>query len=144
MKITRKNVNIAGGDLPTGYSTKIDIEFDYTGISESELINRLTSGQSDRVRTQTMLRKMSTARLNQLAKDGFKIHWKTIGSPMVADPVDTIMSMSLANFMKTLVEDLGSTVENAIEIYAKKHGVTVEFVTEEWNKLNPTEEESEE
>ncbi len=128
-------INVKGGDLPDGFSVKIPVTFIYDGCPWEELVRRITSGQSDRVRTQTMLRKMSTTELTRLALEGYTIRWDEIGAPTVANPVDTIMAMTLADFMDTLVNDLGSTVENAIEIYAKKHIVDVKFVTNEYAKL---------
>lgn len=132
MKVSHR-INVAGGDLPEDFSIKLDVAFSYTGCPIEELVKRVTSGQSDRVRVQAMLRKKTTAELTRLGLEGLTIKWDQIGVASVsANPVDILMAMSLGKFVMTVVKDLGISEDNALEIYARKHSIELEEVVEEY------------
>lgn len=116
------NVNVAGGSLPDGFSVKIDISIDYDGIPTDELINRVTSGQSDRVRIQTMLRRMKPAELMTLSTDGYKLRWNDIGKSKI---IDELAVMTYMQLHETLT-GWGLTDDQIVRVYATKHNITIE------------------
>jgi len=116
------NVNVAGGKLPDGFSVKIDISIDYDGISEGELIARVTSGQSDRVRIQTMLRAMTPAQLLKFGSDGYEIRWNEIGKTRVDDHLAVMTYMQLHETLS----GWGLDDNEIVKVYATKHGISVE------------------
>ena len=136
MKITH-NISVAGGlTLPEDFKIRIDVTFVYDGCPFEELVKRLTSGQSDRVRVQTMLRKKTPAELTRLGLEGFTIRWDQIGvATVIADPIDILMAMSLEKFINTVVKDLGISEDEALEIYARKHKMGLDEVIEEFTEI---------
>jgi len=127
------NINVSGGNLPGDFSVKIDVTFIYEGCPIGELINRVSSGQSDRVRVQTMLRKKGVNELTRMALEGFEIRWDQIGLKTEKSVVDILMALSLDGFVNKLVDELGINEDKALEIYARKHSVDLEEVVEEYN-----------
>jgi len=127
------NINVAGGDLPADFSVKIDVTFAYEGCPIGELINRVTSGQSDRVRVQTMLRKKGVNELTRLALEGLEVRWDQIGIKSERSVVDILMALSLEEFVNKLVDDIGIDESKALEIFARKHGKDLDAIIDEYN-----------
>jgi len=140
MKITH-NINVSGGSLPRDFGIKIDVTFVYDGCPLDELVKRVTSGQSDRVRVQTMLRKKGVNELTRLALVGFEIRWDQIGIKSEKSVVDILMALSLNGFVNKLVDELGIDKDKALEIYARKHSVDIDDVIDEYGSMTAIEEE---
>ena len=122
MKKTVK-FKLKGGALPNGFEVELTYEFDYEGITIEELVKRVTSGSSDRVKLQTKLRKLSTSKLNEMAKATQKIRWDEINSANEMSPTDQLMALSREDFTEIMVRDFLMTSEVANQLYDRKYGV---------------------
>ena len=115
-------MNVKGGKLPDGFSVKINVNMDFTGVSPLELARCCAAGSSARVRLQTMLRGYKTKELNKLSLTGLDIHYNNIG---VTQPKDNLLAMTREQFVKWLEDEFPDefTDDEAHELYNKKHGL---------------------
>ena len=80
---TSKMCKVSGGGLPDGFEAKVDVELDYTGVSEVDILNRAVS--HDIIGVQRILRAMTTSELNELAKTGYKFNAALVGTRKTVD-----------------------------------------------------------
>jgi hypothetical protein len=115
VKVT--DMSVKGGDLPSTYSAKIDVTFDFQGVEPAELAENACGGQSLRVILQGRLRKRSTRELDKLATDGLTVQVNDLLSPVKRDPASAgkqaFGQMSAEQKYWFLVNDCGIDSEMA-------------------------------
>lgn len=116
-------MSLKGGDLPENFEAEIAVEMDFNSAPKELLYKICASGQSARVALQSQLRKKSVPELQRLEKDGLIIKVEDIYSGQIVKPVDRLLAMSKEDFIETMMEDLGLSEDQAIEIYNRKHGI---------------------
>jgi len=123
-----RQVNVKGGDLPDGFSVKLDADIDYTNVSKRTLATRCAGGSSDRVKQQAVWRKMKPKQLIELSAEGvIKLDGNTIGSQSTSD---LLANMNLVDFNRSLGDYLEAT--DIITAYANKNGLKREDVLVEY------------
>ncbi len=83
MSIITKNINISGGDLPTGYKAKVALTLDYTDASIEDLIPRAV--RSDVITLQAKYRKMTVKELDDMEVNGITVKSKDVSSGTVVN-----------------------------------------------------------
>ncbi len=116
-------MNVSGGKLPDGFSVKINVNMDFSGVSTLELARCCSAGSSARVRLQTMLRGYTTKALTELSLTGLDSHFNNIG--VVKTTGDNLMAMDREQLMEWLEDQFpGEFTEDQVhELYNKKHGL---------------------
>ena len=137
--IQMRQVNVKGGDLPDGFSVKLDADIDYTNVSKRTLAQRCAGGSSDRVKQQAVWRKMKPKQLVELSTQGvIQLDGNTIGSQSTGD---LLADMNLVDFNRSLGDFLEA--RDIITAYANKNGLKRDDVLIEYmEKINPDYEES--
>jgi len=88
--ITTKLCSVSGGDLPEGYSAKINLEIDFDGVDK--VTERSWAVSHLVIAIQRVLKKKSTRELDELAKTGYSVRALDAGK-RVADPVATFKTL---------------------------------------------------
>ena len=76
-----KVCKVSGGGLPDGFEAKVDVEIDYTGLSQDIILDKAMS--HDMISVQRVLRAKTTGELNELAKTGYKTKSSAAGRATV-------------------------------------------------------------
>lgn len=116
-------MKVRGGNLPQDFEANIAVEIDFAAADKTQLIEIAASGQSARVALQAQLRKKSVQELMALGENGLRISVQDIYAGQIVRPVDRLMALSRADFVATMVRDLGLEEAQANEIYNRKHGI---------------------
>ncbi len=128
MKISENSVvfdmDIARDSFALAHRVRVTV--DITGVEVAQLAKYAFSGASVRVKLQSQLRKKTELELNAMALNGLKTTFKAIDAGSSSTPVDKLMLLSLNDFVKTMVEQLGLSVDQATTIYNRKHGIVPE------------------
>jgi hypothetical protein len=66
-----ESMSVAGGDLPNGFQVKLNVRIDFTDADPVKVAEVACGGQSLRVILQGQLRKYSTAKLREMAAQGY-------------------------------------------------------------------------
>jgi len=100
-----KTCSISGGDLPEGFKTNIDVTFDFNGATPADERGWAVSHLI--ISVQRVLKKMRTAELEKLSKDGYTVRALDAGK-RASDPTPAFK----ANFAgKTKEEQLAEIEE---------------------------------
>jgi len=118
--------SLKGGALPNGFEVELKVEFDYTGCPIEELIKRVTSGQSDRVKLQSKYRKLPTSMLRAMSDGLTKVRWDEIAEASELSLKDRMMALDKDNFVELMVTSYGISEDEATAIYNRKHDVVEE------------------
>lgn len=88
--IITKTCSVSGGDLPEGYSAKIDIKIDFDGATASDVKGWAVSHLI--ISIQRVLKKMKTAELDKLEASGYSVRALDAGKRAV-DPTAAFQSL---------------------------------------------------
>ena len=69
--ITSKTCKVSEGDLPEGYSAKVEVNIDFEGVDKAT--ERAWAVSHLIISIQRVLKKMKTAELNELVKTGYNV-----------------------------------------------------------------------
>ena len=79
--ITSKTCSVSGGDLPEGYSAKIDVKIDFDGVDKAT--ERSWAVSHLIISIQRVLKKMKTSVLDELVKTGYSVRALDAGKQAV-------------------------------------------------------------
>ena len=120
-------MSVKGGDLPSNFEVKIDVEIDFAGATKAQMLQCCASGQSARVQLQGQLRKKSTTNLTEMASKGHKVKFTDIlAGPPPASAGDLLLALSKEDFIELMCEDYDLSADRAEKMYNIKHGISVE------------------
>jgi len=88
-------MKISGGSLPSDYSITLNVDFDFTGCTRNELIEWSVANR--KVAVQRWLRYKTPEYLEQLKRDGFRVHARMAGTSQKTreDQIKEMESMGL-------------------------------------------------
>jgi len=106
--VVKHSLDVSKGSLPEGYKCRLNLEIDYTGLLQWATSNRVIALQRN-------LRTLPTKTLNEMSKNGYRVHARDCGKKIVSrdqridDVVDTWgVSREVATIM---VDDPGKLSE---------------------------------
>lgn len=74
-------MNVKGGKLPEGFEVKLELDLDFSGCSDTRILEFAGGGSSARVQLQSKLRELPTSKLRELAKTRFKVKAENLDLP---------------------------------------------------------------